>query len=109
MVDEFLAAGRPARLVSTFSRDLPPPAGGGERLHVDFIAPGFIRPVRDPAAVRRKSGEGLFVWSGHEGLEFALPGQRKHIDFGWIVAIQNAQGQPLAVGRSRTREHWTVS
>src|SRR6267143_5730406 len=67
---------RPARLGPAICRDLPPSTGAWERPHVDLAASSFVRHVRQPAAVGRKSrrrlvkltrqewmGRGVHAWT----------------------------------------------
>ena len=48
--------------------------------HVDFVLLGFIRDVRNPAAVRREHRTGLVKLRGEKGLRFPLTIKRQHPD-----------------------------
>src|SRR6185436_18125040 len=53
-IKQFTAAGAPEGLVAAIARDLPSAARAGIGLYVNLAAPGFLRRIRHPAAVRRE-------------------------------------------------------
>jgi hypothetical protein len=104
-VEELLAIATPAHLAAAISchalRDRPI----GKRLHVNLVAAGCVRLIRDPLAVRRELPVALVEFGAGDGNRNLVPLHRERQEivprFGLLLAVE----QESSVGRP---VHWQL-
>src|SRR5690242_7322469 len=67
-IKKFFTIARPLGEAATAGGNLPLATRAGERSHIDFITPGFVRLVGEPATIRREGGRHFAERAVQEGL-----------------------------------------